>query len=153
MSGRRVTIGDLFDAVGHLDGDTPLTAGVRVGDEVIPVAKLELSRKHPILTVVAPVRPESLTTPDGELRPEDDPKTIDSDLSRICENMVRGVDTTFQVQFTMELMEQAGAHDVPTRLVALRQYFLDAAAKVEETIRFGEEAGEIAEAEQPFRDD
>lgn len=151
MSGRQLTVGDLFDAIGHLDGDTPLTAGVRVGDEVIPVARLEVNRRHPLITIVAPVRPDDLPpTPEApaQLRPEDDPRTIDSDLSRICEAMLRGTDMTFQVRFTMDLMNEAGAHGPQARVKALAQYFRDAAEKVEETISFGEEAGEIAESEQ-----
>ena len=139
MSERALTIGDLREAIYHLPDDMPVTAGVQVGENTIPVKKIEFSADRvPMIVIVPPIH-TSVPAPVD--------RTLDPDLSRVCENMVQGVDTTFQVPFSMSLMKECGAHDAPTRLHALAMYFRDAADKVEEIIRFGQEAGEMAEAE------
>ena len=141
MSDRELTIGDLREAMYHLPDGMLVTAGVQVGENTIPVRKVEFSADRvPMIVIVPPVH-ASAPAPATE-----DP-TLDADLSRIAENMVKGVDTTFQVPFTMALMKECGADHAQARLHALAMYFSDAADKIEEIIRFGQEAGEMAEAE------
>lgn len=72
---------------------------------------------------------------------------VDSDLTRLCENMVTGKSTIFQVRFGMDVMKQCNATTPATRLEALSMYFRDAKAKVDEVIEFGEEAGRMAAEE------
>lgn len=145
-----LTVGDLLSELGRLRDETPVTAGVRVGGEVLPVGRIELAAtKTPMLTIVPDDRHQGAMESagiDDDPRTRD-PRTIDSDLSRIAECVLRGESVTFHVRFTAELMEKCGARDPQARLRVLANYFHDAAEKVEEIIRFGDEAGEIAEAE------
>lgn len=88
------------------------------------------------------VLPDSASVPLGPPQPSGD--SLDTDLSRVCEAMVQGRDATVVIPFTMALMERAGAHDAPSRLEVLARVFEEAAEKIRETIRFGEEAGDFA---------
>lgn len=103
----------------------------------MPVESLDVVHDkagNPELVLVLPAQP----TEDA---------AVDSDFSRLCEKVMRGESVIFQVRFGADLMRQCNADTPEKRMQALSMYFAEAKRRVDETIRFGEEAARIAEEE------
>lgn len=127
-----LTVDTLLDILEGFPGNGPVRIRLE-GTPSMPVesAVIDYVRGRPELSLVLPARPLD--------------SAVDADLSRLCENMIKGVSTIFQVRFGMDLMRQAGAETPAARLHALSMYFKEAQRMIDDTIRFGQEAGEMAE--------
>ncbi len=136
MSDERLRVGELLD---HLEdfADDDLVSVRFEGSPPMPVESLDVVHDkagNPELVLVLPAQP----TEDA---------AVDSDFSRLCEKVMRGESVIFQVRFGADLMRQCNADTPEKRMQALSMYFAEAKRRVDETIRFGEEAARIAEEE------
>lgn len=143
MGDERLTVDDLLDAF----DDLRETYGFR-GEELVsvrfdgtppmPVERVEATRGNggqPELVLVLPANPI-------------DDASVDGDITRTCELVFHGESVIFQVRFGMDLMRECGADTPEKRLVALSMYFAEAKRRVDETIRFNEEAAQMAEGDE-----
>jgi hypothetical protein len=106
------------------------------GSSAMSIEKVTLIRDEKdreVLELVLPTQPTD--------------SAVDSDLTRLCENMVTGKSTIFQVRFGMDVLEKCNAHTGGERLKVLSHYFGEAQRQVDEIISFGQEAGEVAAEE------
>lgn len=133
MSERRLTVGELRGFVEDFADDADVTVRFD-GTLPMPVQDAEVRRgrnNELELCLILPPNPVA-------------DEAVDFDFTRLCENMVRGESTTFQVRFGMDLMKRARAYTPAQRLEVLSKYFADAKKRVDDVIEFGNRAGRIA---------
>lgn len=141
MSDERLTVDELRDRLEDFDGADSVSVRFE-GSPPMPVERLERRALGPgeddpaELILVLPAQP----TEDA---------AVDSDFSRLCEKVMRDESVIFQVRFGADLMRQCNADTPEKRMQALSMYFAEAKRRVDETIRFGEEAARVAEEEEP----
>ena len=130
---RRLTAGELRGLLDDFHDEAPVVVRFE-GSLPMPVESAETLRRRNgefELALVLPAQP----TEDS---------AVDSDFTRLCEKMIRGESTIFQVRFGMDLMRQCNARTPAQRLDALSKYFAEAKRRIDEQIRFGEETGRMA---------
>lgn len=131
----RATVGDLREAIGQFDDDDRVSVAFE-GTPSMDVVGIGTDRKPGGEVSLLLVLPE---------QPTDD--AVDCDMTRLCEKVLRGESTIFQVRFGMDVFRQCNADTPDKRLQALSGYFAEAKRRVDEMISFGQEAGRIAAEE------
>lgn len=133
----RATVRDIREALKEFDDDDHVSV-VFEGSTPIDVAGIGTDRKadgEVGLLLVLPAQPTD--------------EAVDCDMTRLAEKVLRGESTIFQVRFGMELFQKCRADTPEKRLEALSLYFSEAKRMVDEFIRFGREAGDLAAEEAP----